>query len=31
MKNIVAPTYDQGYAALVEDLSQRGLLEDTWW
>ncbi len=29
MKNIVAPTYDQGYAALIEDLSERGLLQDT--
>ena len=29
MKNIVAPTYDQGYAALIEDLSERGLLGDT--
>ena len=29
MKNIVAPMYDQGYAALIEDLHQRGLLEDT--
>lgn len=29
MKNIVAPMYDQGYAALIEDLHQRGLLDDT--
>ncbi len=29
MKNIVAPMYDQAYAALVEDLSDRGLLDDT--
>lgn len=29
MKNIVAPMYDQGYSALIEDLHQRGLLEDT--
>ncbi len=29
MKNIVAPMYDQAYAALIEDLSQRGLLGDT--
>jgi len=29
MKTIVAPTYDQGYSALLEDLHQRGLLEDT--
>lgn len=29
MKNIVAPMYDQGYAALVEDLTERGLLENT--
>ena len=29
MKEIVAPMYDQGYSALIEDLSQRGLLEDT--
>jgi hypothetical protein len=29
MKNIVAPMYDQGYSALIEDLSQRGLLDDT--
>ncbi len=29
MKNIVAPMYDQGYAALIADLSERGLLEDT--
>ncbi|HLY11703.1 MAG TPA: DUF1501 domain-containing protein, partial [Planctomycetota bacterium] len=25
MKEIVAPMYDQGYSALIEDLSQRGL------
>lgn len=29
MRNIVAPLYDQGYSALLEDLDQRGLLEDT--
>ena len=29
MKEIVAPMYDQGYSALLEDLSQRGLLDDT--
>jgi len=29
MKNIVAPMYDQAYSALIEDLSQRGLLDDT--
>ncbi len=29
MKNIVAPMYDQGYAALIADLSERGLLGDT--
>ncbi|MEM9367004.1 MAG: DUF1501 domain-containing protein [Planctomycetota bacterium] len=29
MKNIVAPLYDQGYAALLSDLHDRGLLDDT--
>src|SRR5207249_6021985 len=29
MKDIVAPMYDQGYSALIEDLSDRGLLENT--
>ncbi|MEZ6078806.1 MAG: DUF1501 domain-containing protein [Pirellulaceae bacterium] len=29
MKNIVAPMYDQGYAALITDLSDRGMLDDT--
>lgn len=29
MKNVVAPMYDQGYSALIEDLAQRGLLDDT--
>jgi uncharacterized protein (DUF1501 family) len=29
MKNIVAPMYDKAYSALIEDLSQRGLLEST--
>lgn len=29
MKNIVAPMYDQAYATLIEDLSERGLLENT--
>ena len=29
MKNIVAPMYDQAYSALLEDLSQRGLLGNT--
>jgi hypothetical protein len=29
MKQIVAPMYDQGYSALLEDLAQRGLLGDT--
>jgi uncharacterized protein (DUF1501 family) len=29
MKEIVAPMYDQAYSALIEDLSQRGMLENT--
>jgi len=29
MKDIVAPMYDQGYSALIEDLFQRGLLDNT--
>ncbi len=29
MKNIVAPMYDQGYTALLEDLDQRGMLDNT--
>jgi hypothetical protein len=29
MKNIVAPMYDRGYSALIEDLDQRGMLDDT--
>lgn len=29
MKNIVAPMYDQGYSALIEDLSEQGMLQDT--
>ncbi|MFM2096496.1 MAG: hypothetical protein RIS70_3620 [Planctomycetota bacterium] len=29
MKNIVAPMYDQAYAALIEDLSERGMLDKT--
>ncbi len=29
MKDIVAPMYDQAYGALLEDLSQRGMLENT--
>jgi hypothetical protein len=29
MKNIVAPMYDQGYTALLEDLSERGMLGTT--
>ncbi len=29
MKNIVAPMYDRAYSALIEDLDQRGLLDDT--
>ena len=29
MKDIVAPMYDQGYSALIEDLSQRGMLDNT--
>ncbi|MBX3412254.1 MAG: DUF1501 domain-containing protein [Pirellulales bacterium] len=29
MRDIVAPMYDQAYSALLEDLSQRGLLENT--
>lgn len=29
MKDIVAPMYDQGYSALIEDLSLRGLLDTT--
>lgn len=29
MRDIVAPMYDQGYTALIEDLFQRGMLDDT--
>ena len=29
MRDIVAPMYDQAYAALIEDLSERGMLADT--
>jgi uncharacterized protein (DUF1501 family) len=29
MRDIVAPMYDQAYSALIEDLSDRGLLADT--
>src|SRR5437763_12473463 len=29
MKDIVAPMYDQGYSALLEDLVQRGVLDST--
>ena len=29
MRDIVAPMYDQGYSALIEDLDERGLLGDT--
>jgi len=29
MKDIVAPMYDQGYSALIDDLSQRGMLDTT--
>jgi hypothetical protein len=29
IKNIVAPMYDQGYSALIEDLVQRGLIGNT--
>jgi hypothetical protein len=29
MKNIVAPMYDQAYSALIEDLLQRGMLDNT--
>jgi len=29
MKDIVAPMYDQGYSALIEDLYQRGMLDNT--
>jgi len=29
MRDLVAPMYDQGYSALIEDLHQRGMLETT--
>jgi hypothetical protein len=29
MKNIVAPMYDQAYGALIGDLAERGMLDDT--
>jgi uncharacterized protein (DUF1501 family) len=29
MKDVVAPMYDQAYAALIEDLAQRGMLDTT--
>jgi hypothetical protein len=29
MRDIVCPMYDQAYSALIEDLDQRGLLDDT--
>ena len=31
MKDIVCPMYDQGYAALIEDLDQRGTAATTRW
>jgi uncharacterized protein (DUF1501 family) len=29
MRDLVAPMYDQGYSALIEDLHQRGMLGNT--
>ena len=29
MAEIIAPMYDQGYSALIEDLHERGLLDNT--
>jgi uncharacterized protein (DUF1501 family) len=29
MRDLVAPMYDQAYSALIEDLAQRGMLENT--
>jgi hypothetical protein len=29
MRDIVAPMYDQAYSALIEDLNQRGMLDNT--
>ena len=29
MRDIVAPMYDQGYSALIQDLHQRGMLDNT--
>lgn len=29
MKNIVAPMYDQAYSALIQDLADRGMLDET--
>lgn len=29
MRDIVAPSYDQGYSALLDDLTERGMLEKT--
>ena len=29
MKNVVCPLYDQGYSALIEDLHERGMLDNT--
>jgi len=29
MRDIVCPLYDQGYSALIEDLADRGMLDDT--
>ena len=29
MRDVVAPLYDQGYSALIEDLSDRGMLDST--
>ena len=29
MRDLICPMYDQGYTALLEDLQQRGLLDDT--
>ena len=29
MRDIICPMYDQGYTALIEDLEQRGMLDDT--
>jgi hypothetical protein len=29
MRDLICPMYDQGYTALIEDLAQRGMLDDT--